>query len=476
MDIFRKPEVLKLDGNMAENFKRFSRQLNNFIKATGYDKKSTGERCALLLNLIGDDAFELLDTLDIKDEDKEKFDEVLKAYEKYCTPKKNIVYERFVFYTRKQKEAELFDHFYADIRKLVRNCDFVGGVEAEQELIRDRLVLGTCHTELQEQLIRMTTPTLENVVLKSKLYERNIEHTKEIQNGAPEARMVEVVRQKEKSGKNVSNQMRQKQYGGAQNQKIKCKFCNLEHKKGQCPAYGKKCNVCHRRNHFSSVCYKRAAVNVIEDDQSAEMFYIDTINLVNSFEKCCKVNSIESWYQIIKIENFNVKLKLDTGASVNILPLRIFKILNKQNNLKLIKTEVTLEAFGGFKIEPLGLIRVNCSFRNINIMLNFIVADGNVNPILGLSACMNFGLVGRIDAVEMLSREQFVQQYSEVFNGLGELKVNQKLDIKSTAIPKAKPPRRIPLKLNGKVKDKLQVYMNRPNGSITWLLLRSQMV
>lgn len=59
------------------------------------------------------------------------------------TPRKNIVYERFVFYTRMQKEGEPFDQFYADIRKLAKNCEFVGGMAASNELVRDRLVLGT---------------------------------------------------------------------------------------------------------------------------------------------------------------------------------------------------------------------------------------------------------------------------------------------------------------------------------------------
>lgn len=69
-----------------------------------------------------------------------------------------------------------------------------GGATAEQEMIRDRLVLGTCHLELQEQFIRTAKPTLENVVMKSKLFERNSEQTKEMQHETGEHRSVDAVK------------------------------------------------------------------------------------------------------------------------------------------------------------------------------------------------------------------------------------------------------------------------------------------
>ena len=33
-----------------------------------------------------------------------------------------------------------------------------------------------------------------------------------------------------------------------------CKFCGKAHNKGECPAYGKVCNRCGRKNHFKSKC------------------------------------------------------------------------------------------------------------------------------------------------------------------------------------------------------------------------------
>ena len=46
----------------------------------------------------------------------------------------------------------------------------------------------------------------------------------------------------------------------SENFKKRCWFCGYEHyidDRTKCPAYGKKCNICHRDHHFASVCKKQ---------------------------------------------------------------------------------------------------------------------------------------------------------------------------------------------------------------------------
>lgn len=177
-------------------------------------KKSSEEKCAIALNLIGEEAFDLLDLSGLEEVDKRSYDTVIEAYEKYFTPKKNIVYERYVFYTRNQKENEPFDLFYAECRKLARNCEFVGGAQAMNELVRNRLVLGTVHPEPQEQLIRLKETTLDNVVLKSKLFGKNNEHLRDIQNGT--LKQVEAIRRDRNRNKsNTEKVHRSRTHGSA---------------------------------------------------------------------------------------------------------------------------------------------------------------------------------------------------------------------------------------------------------------------
>jgi hypothetical protein len=41
---------------------------------------------------------------------------------------------------------------------------------------------------------------------------------------------------------------------GPRQQVNNCRYCGSGHQAGSCPAYGKTCNTCGRRNHFSTVC------------------------------------------------------------------------------------------------------------------------------------------------------------------------------------------------------------------------------
>lgn len=51
----------------------------------------------------------------------------------------------------------------------------------------------------------------------------------------------------------------------------KCKFCSYSHKRGSCPAYGKICNNCKKRGHFSKCCTKaRKQINQIEQQNETE--------------------------------------------------------------------------------------------------------------------------------------------------------------------------------------------------------------
>ena len=51
----------------------------------------------------------------------------------------------------------------------------------------------------------------------------------------------------------------------------KCKFCDSSHPRGKCPAYGKVCHVCNKKNHFKVCCsHVGKKVDEIEKDESDE--------------------------------------------------------------------------------------------------------------------------------------------------------------------------------------------------------------
>ena len=131
------PKPLSFVGNVAENWRRWIQQFRLYLNATDFDKKPAQEQCSTLLTVAGEEALEIFNTFGLTDEGKVKMDVVIKKFEEYCTPKKNVTYERHVFNTRAQGASEGIDAYVTELRRLARNCEFG---ELHDSIIRDRRI------------------------------------------------------------------------------------------------------------------------------------------------------------------------------------------------------------------------------------------------------------------------------------------------------------------------------------------------
>ena len=104
----------------------------------------------------------------------------------------------------------------------------------------------------------------------------------------------------------------------------------------------------------------------------------------------------KSWTEFVRIGDAKVEFKLDTGAEVNAIPKRLLdRILGKNYVLK--PTSIILELYGGHLLRPVGVISFSeCELNGVALNLEFIVADVESVPLLGLSACEDFGVIKRL--------------------------------------------------------------------------------
>lgn len=65
--------------------------------------------------------------------------------------RKNEIIEHNTFFMRKQDSSETFDKLYADLKNLIKNCDFG---KTENKLLRTQIVLGIIDKDLQGKLLR----------------------------------------------------------------------------------------------------------------------------------------------------------------------------------------------------------------------------------------------------------------------------------------------------------------------------------
>jgi len=94
-------------------------------------------------------------------DERQDADVILTKLSEYFIPKRNKIYERYVFNSRSQKADESFDQFLTALRKLVAICEFGS---FEDEMLRDRIVIGLRDHGHRERLLRESTLTLQRLL------------------------------------------------------------------------------------------------------------------------------------------------------------------------------------------------------------------------------------------------------------------------------------------------------------------------
>ena len=87
------PKPLRLTGNNSRNWREFKEQLQWFLAGTESTNKPDAVKIGIMLSHAGRDARVVYKTLPWSAEglgDDKKFDKVLEAFERFCTPQKNI--------------------------------------------------------------------------------------------------------------------------------------------------------------------------------------------------------------------------------------------------------------------------------------------------------------------------------------------------------------------------------------------------
>ncbi|CAB4017254.1 Hypothetical predicted protein [Paramuricea clavata] len=375
---------LAMTGNLETNWKRFYRAWNNYEIAARLrdpNNPSTNKelRTATLLTCIGADALDVFDGLDFANEDERKdIDIVVSKLEKYFIGETNETYERYCFNKRDQKSHETVDAYFAALRTLAKTCNF-GNLE--DNLIRVRIIMGIKDNATRKKLLEVSKLTLQQSIDTVRSCEKTAKLLESIKDEGEQVLAV---------GKEQYKEQRKRVEKRNEEMLIKCKFGNKSHPRGRfkCPAWGKTCSLCERKNHFAVVCNaqrrpfsQRKSVSGVNDDtESSEGEYIA---LVETKEEVGAVNSDKYTYKSSaplminkNLENF----QLDSGATVNVLSKRTLAgCFRKPIGKKLVKTNTSLVMYNGYEVKPIGKTRIQVinPKNNKKYSVEFMVVEEN---------------------------------------------------------------------------------------------------
>ena len=224
-----------------------------------------------------------------------------------------------------------------------------------------------------------------------------------------------------------------------------CVKCGARHLQKRCPAFAKMYHSCKQKSHFSKskTCPKlknlSGTCGVHEVTERGTAGSESKVHDVDFFIATITAGDKNSaWYSTVDVEGTVVKFKLDTDAECCVLPSHVYYKLNNKPPLQ--KTHAVLSSYCEFKVKPQGQVNLNCQANGSTTTLNFYVAQVQSPPILGLNACQKLKLVKKVDSVVTgsqvsLSKEKILQDYPDVFKGLGSMEGKYRIELDESVEP-----------------------------------------
>ncbi|XP_056016955.1 uncharacterized protein K02A2.6-like [Ostrea edulis] len=342
-------------------------------------------------------------------------------------------------------------------------------------MLRDHIVFGVKSKKVREKLIEegseLTLQKCTDIVRTYELSQKQLK-TMNFTEEDPHVNMVMKKRQ------HTPRTYKEKQK--------KCFRCGYEHsRKDKCPVIGQSCNLCHKSDHFASMCkskrqqldrhkktkerQKQKKINLVQDEYTDEDstseesdcgggsgIFMGVIHDVNS------VTPESDWTVKCKVNNKIVIMHVDTRAKCNVVSHSVLQTLKFEKSIQ--KSSALLKSFSGHTMKSKGRIVIPCTFNKETFNIPFEVVEVKTPTILGSYSSQEIGLVQKmfsvsqstIDTDENLT-EQFIQKnYSDLFLGIGCLPGKHKIHLKENVQSVVHPPRRISVALRQKVKDKLK--------------------
>ena len=224
------------------------------------------------------------------------------------------------------------------------------------------------------------------------------------------------------------------------NQRKICRYCGSQYDIGRCPAYGKLCKKCGKRNHFAKVCLSSQVneMNARDSSQSnkesikgVDNLFIGTVNSEekstnhsltqeektrHKVEMCWKQNNLNTWTVSIDTSGLLVECKIDTGAQANVIPQSLFKRLPKQH--KLHQKKEKLFVYDATEIPTAGkcILRLKPKGK-IDYPIQLFVFPIKSSPILGLATSEGLNLIKPVMQIKQTS--DITQHYAQVFRDTG---------------------------------------------------------
>jgi hypothetical protein len=465
METLKQPPPLSLQGDPAENFKKWLQRFKIYFTASGAKERLAEEgKIALFLHCIGEESLEIYNNFD--QEKVKTYDALVEQFSTYFLPLSNESINRNVFFRRKINEAETFDEYVNTLRTLSANCNFG---PLRDSLIKDQIIRGIRKKNIMERLLKEPDLDLPKCLMICKNYELTEKKIKDFEFD-DEQETISVVKNQERRNYGLRNstesfqhvhgshgsrtvpESQQQAHGSWQGpaRRTQCQRCGYIHG-FKCPAFNQTCKKCHKFGHYGKMCRNVKSIKAV-DQSSDESDIVLGMVQVNAIKK--------ELCESMQIQGHIIDFKLDTGADCNVLPLNCIQKMGLE--CKITKVQNNLHNYDGSKLNCVGKIKLTgCFMNNKKVKLEFHVIDTvhPIVPILGCAAILKEKLMER-KYLNVIKNDysNLMENYKELFDEkiIGTLSgPDYKIRLKENAVGKVENCRKVPVSLHENLKREL---------------------
>jgi len=223
-------------------------------------------------------------------------------------------------------------------------------------------------------------------------------------------------------------------------------------------------------NHFAHRCQassrgRRNRVATVHEtaDPKQDPYYIGSI----------AENKPQAWMAVIKLQissptpETEVQFQIDTGSQCDILPAWIYKQVTGDTQLQRLKPcQKEIVSYIGEHRKIIGKVNLPVWSGRHRKSLDFNIIDGDYQPILSLNTSVGLGFVSLhncdVLAIHVDSPSTTLQdEFTDVFEGLDALPGKYQIVIDENIPPCVHAPRRVPVALRQRIKEKLDELVER---------------
>ena len=193
---------------------------------------------------------------------------------------RNITFDRYVFFSQKQKKGETVEQFYSILKESAENCDFKN---RDEVIIRDIFIKNMLDDDIQRELLldKVDPERALSIAVNMEMGHQN-QHSISSNNGATSSTV---------NAMQLFNRFRGAGVRGNQSGRTVVKSASVGQCRGccqdwtpthrqVCPASGKKSNHCCLLNNFAKVC-RRKLNNARNTQQSTRINNVETAETTN---------------------------------------------------------------------------------------------------------------------------------------------------------------------------------------------------